>query len=130
MSGLWRGILSGVPRTSPDSNDNVVPLRQPSLDEFLAELRAYDAQLMDKRISIDRADRAYVQERNAAAAQFNALLKRALEARSRIAEHLKTYGMAVDFPHTPDAVALIAPHTPQHPLRSRSEPTGEVSDHE
>ncbi len=119
----WRGSLSGVPRTSPSPDDNVVPIRQPSLDELMAELRAYDAQLMDKRITIDRADRAYVQERNAAASQFNALLKRALDARGRIAEHLKTYGMAVDFPHTPEEVALITPHAPQQPLRSRPEPT-------
>lgn len=118
----WRGILSGVPRTSPD-DEKVVPIRPPSLDEMMTELRAYDAKLLEQRITIDRADRAYVQERNAAASQFNALLKRALDARGRIAEHLKTFGMAVDFPHTPEEVALITPHAPQQPLRSRSEPT-------
>lgn len=120
----WRGILSGVPRTSPD-DEKVVPIRPPSLDEMMTELRAYDAKLLEQRIEIDRRDRAHIQQRNQAAEAFNALLGRAIEARSRVADHLKTFGMAVEFPHTPDVVPLIETHTPSEPLRRRGEFDGD-----
>ena len=54
----WRNFLSRVPDTGPEP-ENVVPIRQVSLDEMAHELRRLQNAAIDKGIGAERAALAY-----------------------------------------------------------------------
>lgn len=116
---LDRAAVTGEP---DDDADKVVPLRPVSVDALLAELSAYDAQIMSARLQVERDDLAYIESRNAAARDHNALLERANKVRDAIAEHLKRYNLATSIPRPPVPLDLVTRAQPQAPLRQRREP--------
>ena len=119
------GVLGNIPVTGDPEPDNVVPLKPASIEALLLELSAYNRDLLDQSLQIQRDDMAYAQRRNDAAHRHNSARKRMLETRSKLSDLMKTYGGNLDFPTIPPEIEIVGRSPSTGTLRPRPEPTHE-----